>query len=177
MKKANIILSVAVLGLTVVVVWLIATSPKQVKLGYIDIKTVFDDFNLKKELEKDLLKTKNQRDRLLDSLSNNLQVLAANLELKENPTQEEVFDFERRREHFITQKEQFQKENEELTAQYDQQILTQLNQYVKQYGEENGYNYIFGNEGNGLLMYAPEAENITEEVVEYLNNKYEGKTE
>lgn len=177
MKKTNIILSVAVLLLSTMVIFQWVAAPKPVKLGYIDIQAVFNEFNLKKELEKDLLTTKSRHDRVLDSLANSLQLLASKLELKENPAKEEIADFERKRQVFVAQKQQFEEQHRQLTEQYDQQIITQLNQYVKQYGQENGYSYIFGNDGNGTLMYAPEAENITGEVVQYLNNQYEGKTE
>lgn len=39
---------------------------------------------------------------------------------------------------------------------------------------KKGYRYIFGAEGSGVLMYADERNNITKEVIEYINARYKG---
>jgi len=62
-----------------------------------------------------------------------------------------------------------------LSAQYDKEILAQLNQYVRDFGAKNNYEYIFGNDGNGSLMYAQESNDLTRQVTEYINQKYAGK--
>ena len=53
-------------------------------------------------------------------------------------------------------------------------ISTQLNSYVKEFAEEYGYDYIMGATGGGNLWYIKPAKNITEDVLIYVNLKYEG---
>jgi outer membrane protein len=67
-----------------------------------------------------------------------------------------------------------EEDNQVQTKKYDEEIITQLNQYVQDYGKEMGYAYIYGNNGEGSLMYADDARVITREMIEYVNNRYKG---
>jgi outer membrane protein len=93
-------------------------------------------------------------------------------EKEKNP--ETVKLFEGKREEFMQKKTAFEEENAALSQQYDQEILTQLNQYVKDYGTKNNFSLLFGNDGNGSLMYGTDDLNRTKDVLEYVNNKYNG---
>ncbi len=61
------------------------------------------------------------------------------------------------------------------TSESLEQIWNQLNSYVQEYGQEHGYDYILGATGDGGIMYASEAKNLNEEVISYINDKYNGK--
>jgi outer membrane protein len=49
-----------------------------------------------------------------------------------------------------------------------------MSQYVIEFGKANGYRLIFGNDGNGSVMYGMEADNVTKEVTDFINKKYKG---
>ena len=51
-----------------------------------------------------------------------------------------------------------------------------LKSYVKDYGKENGYTYIFGDNDSGGMLYGSESLDITEEIIEGLNKKYPTET-
>ena len=53
--------------------------------------------------------------------------------------------------------------------------MTQLNEYIEDFGEENKLDYIFGANGTGTIMYGNESKDVTKEVVTYVNKKYVGK--
>ena len=78
------------------------------------------------------------------------------------------------RESYFARQEEFEEANSVLAEEYTAQVWTQLNEYIKAYGEEEGYRYIFGATGDGSLMYAEDAVNITEEVSSYVNEHYNG---
>ena len=63
---------------------------------------------------------------------------------------------------------------QELTEKYTVDLWQQINGYVDDYGKEKGYDFIFGATGNGSLMYAREAYDITDEIIDYINLRYEG---
>ncbi len=65
---------------------------------------------------------------------------------------------------------QIQEEDQKMT----QTVVNDINSYVKEYGKENGYPIIFGAGGNGNIMYAADASDLTEEVLEGLNEQYDG---
>ena len=153
---------------------LIYKSNNESKTAYIDLQKTFKEFELKKELEAQLIKVKNQRQGILDSLEFELKVLSKELQSQKNADKNKIAIFQTKREEFIAKKESFIEENENLSAQYDSQIFRQMNQYVKDFGVENGYSYIFGSDGAGALMYAKESEEVTKEVIEFINERYKG---
>jgi len=68
----------------------------------------------------------------------------------------------------------FEEELIEVSQEYDQQIWERLNGFVKTYAEEKGYDIIIGASGDGNLMYANEKLDITDQLIEYCNQKYNG---
>ena len=145
------------------------------KTGYILIGDVFSKFQMKKDLEKKYEEVKNQRQRILDSLAIQLRVFSNDLKNQKTISAQEEERYNYLRQDYIQKKQQFDEDNKQMTGQYDKQILTQLNQYVREYGKQNGYQYIFGSDGNGSLMYAEQQNDISKPVIEFINNKYNGK--
>jgi outer membrane protein len=148
------------------------------KTAYIDIKKVFNGFQMKSELEQKYKGTEKERSKILDSLAFNLKVMSKHLnELetqKKTLAKEEINQFEYTREKYLKLKEQFGQDNAVLSQKYDDQILAQLTQYIMEYGKQNNYDIILGADGNGSLMYSKEAHDISEEVIIFINNKYKG---
>lgn len=61
-----------------------------------------------------------------------------------------------------------------LTEDYNAQIWTQLNQYIKEFGKSKDLDLMLGANGNGSILYANEAYDLTEECILYVNNKFSG---
>jgi outer membrane protein len=72
-------------------------------------------------------------------------------------------------------KQQFDDDNQDMSKQYTEEIMKQLNEYVRDYGKANGYTYILGAQGSGSIMSADDKNDITTTVLEYVNEKYKGK--
>jgi len=147
------------------------------KMAYIDIKKVFDGFQMKADLEIKYKEIEKNRNKILDSLAFNLKIMSKHFNEAENRssiTKSEAQQFEYRREEYVKLRDQYREENAALSQKYDHQILTRLTQYMIEYGKKHHYNMIFGADGNGTLMYANEANNISEDVIVYINNNYKG---
>jgi outer membrane protein len=170
-KKITLLFSAFLICTVALVIYQIKSQPKT---GYVLIQDLYNGFEMKKEMEKKYKITKDARDKILDSLSFELKMIANQIQSEEEKNKETIKKFEIKREEYFQKKQAFEEDNEMLTKKYDQEILTQLNQYVKDYSSAQGYTYVFGNDGNGSLMYGNEDNNITKEVVEYINNKYKG---
>lgn len=145
------------------------------KLAFINTKLVFEEFKLKKELSKKFENETAYTKRFLDSVGFKLQTRAKYLELNKNAKQEEIAVFLDEKETYLARLEMFSKEKNQLSSKYDEQILKQMNQYILDFGKENDYTYIFGSEGTGNIMYAKESEDISKQIIEYINKKYDGK--
>jgi len=75
-----------------------------------------------------------------------------------------------------------QKEDEVLSEmksyfskEVSQQIWDRLNVYIDEYGELKGFKIILGTQGGGNIMYADDVVDLTDEMLEYTNTKYEGE--
>ncbi|MEM6524579.1 MAG: OmpH family outer membrane protein [Bacteroidota bacterium] len=60
-------------------------------------------------------------------------------------------------------------------GQMTSQVLEQINAYLKTYGEQNNYRVILAATEYGNVAYAADGLDITEEVLEGLNNEYGGQ--
>ena len=52
---------------------------------------------------------------------------------------------------------------------FDETIWKEINAKVTEYGKEKGIDFILGAKGDGTIMYANEAKEITKEIIEYIN--------
>ncbi len=175
MGRITIIIAVVALGLGISV-WIYVLQHKP-KTAYVQLGKLYENFNMKKELEKKYEKISMSRKNILDSLEINLRSLSGQIELlKENDParKSKIQDFELLRQDYLMKKKNFSEDTERTSQQYDEEIWKQLNQYVNDYGKENEYTYIYGAQGNGSLMYGSEKEDITGQVNEYVNHKYKG---
>lgn len=142
------------------------------KTGYIILQQVFDNFEFKKESQKKFDQVKAVRKKILDSMVLDLTVLVKKIEAK-TANKEEQSLFERYKLGYEQKLREFDEDTRAMTSQYDKEIITQLNQYVKDFGKEHHYDIIFGNT-DGSLMYGDDKLNITTEVTQYINDKYKG---
>lgn len=71
------------------------------------------------------------------------------------------------------QQERMQLDEQQVSEQYTVDIWKRINAYMKEFGKENGYRIVFGATGDGTIMYAEDALNVTEEAVEFINSRYQ----
>ena len=170
-KLKNI--SIYLLPLLAIVFSIAWSSYKSVKIGYVNTALLYDGFKLKKELETKYKSVEVTRQNLLDSIKFKIQHLSIKgNDLTDN---DKITINELQRSYLIKEKE-FDRDNELTAAQYSDQIWKQINQFMSDYGKENNYDYIFGATGQGNIMFAKESNDISKEVIEYINQKYSGGT-
>jgi len=148
---------------------------KQDNIVYVNVQQVYDEFQLKKELESKLTNVQQARKTMLDSLELSLKVLSGKIENSLQRDAERENNFIVLREEYVLKKNQFDEDNALMTRQYSEQIMKQLNEYTQEYGKQNGYTYILGAEGSGSVMYASEKRDITKDVLDYINRRYKGE--
>jgi outer membrane protein len=60
------------------------------------------------------------------------------------------------------------KEDKEVTAK----VFSEVNDFLKKYGEDHGYEYIMGATTMGNIVFAKKVHDITDEVLKKLNQEY-----
>lgn len=163
-----IIAAAAILGLT-------AMDTGRSGIAYINTAEVYNEFTLKKELETKLNDVQTRRKTILDSMKISLQGLTMRMEQQTKLSEKEMNEFNQIRQQYMRTEQEFDEDNQALANQYSEQIWKQLNQYISDFGKEHNYKYILGTNGEGVVMYADESENITSQVKEYVNSRYGGK--
>ena len=154
-------------------IFLLRALIEQPKTAYIHAARVFAEFNGKMELESKLKNEQNKQQLMLDSLKLDVQVLKT--KYTENKSPEPTVKLIKQKEFQVYELEgKLLQQQEVVSAQYTEEIWQQINQYIIEYGQKNGYDYIFGANGAGSLMYGSKAYDITEDIIKHLNTRYEG---
>lgn len=161
----NKVITYLSLVLSVLALFFSVYSSREKKTGYVLLNDVYEKFELSKELNGKFEALQNKRNTLLDSIRYNVSV-AERQKLKELDYYKQMYDYKA---------SEFEKSNLQVREQFDEQVWKQVNQYMLEYGKEKGYAYIYGATGNGSLMYGAATENITDEVIAFVNAKYKGK--
>lgn len=55
-------------------------------------------------------------------------------------------------------------------------LVKDVKKFIKDYGKEKGYNYIYGTGDAASVLYAKEEYDITKEIIKLLNDKYKAKS-
>jgi len=177
MKGKVLLVFVSVIVSTIICLtcmFLFSDSALNKKIAWININKVYSEFTLKKELETKFNATQAARKKITDSLELELRILSKQIQQEGEKAKDKVSLFEAKRGFYLNKKNEFDSDNEQTKKNFNEQILKQITQYVKDYGKEKGYTMVFGAEGSGAIMYAKDAIEITEETIIYLNQKYAG---
>lgn len=150
-------------------------NSNKTKVAFIKSVELYNEFELKKELEIKLATVKNQRKSILDSLMLQLKMASTQLEYNKGKEDKEIKLFQIQKQDYLYKEKQFDEDNQRLAEQYSQQIWKQINQYVSDFGKENNYSFIYGASGNGAIMFAQDKYDVTKELTAYINEKYKGE--
>lgn len=152
--------------------WINSISSKYV---YIELTDIYTEFSLTKKLQTELQGIEMMRKNQIDSLNLSLRLLERKLRSVKSITRDQILEFESSKGYILEKQKEFEEANIALKEKFDDQIWNQINSLIKQYGQENDFEYIFGLNGTGNIMYSKDALNVTQSAIEYINSKYSGK--
>lgn len=148
----------------------------QHKTVYVEMGKIYEEFNLTKELNKELEKVLKARKLITDSLFEAFRRNTQEVKYKEKKSMEDIQKLAKLEEDYLYKKDLFEKDNQKVTTEYNNKIWNQLNQYLQDYGQTNELNFIFGANGQGNIMYGETSRNLTREVISYVNDRYNDQT-
>ena len=155
------------------------TTPK-LKIAYVDIDTLLTSYDLWIELNEEMIrKEENVRVTLNEKMSN----LQADYEEFERKLNNNAFATRERAESEQNRILKKRQELEELQERLSNELAIEnnknnmlfrdsINAYVKEYNKTKGYNVILSRLGDNIL-YIDYAMNITQEIIDGLNARYE----
>lgn len=151
-------------------------SSENSTVGVVDLPSLYASFDYQKELNDQFLLVEESVKNEKDSLNKAIQTIE--LSLAQSPEYSEVDRsvlFDRAYTNYLSEQEYLDYYKDSIATDFSTKVWKQLNSYVEEYGAENDYDVIIGMQGNGNVMYAKEGVNITDDVIVYANNKYNGK--
>ncbi|MBL4706129.1 MAG: OmpH family outer membrane protein [Flavobacteriales bacterium] len=174
-KGGRILLWVLVLGIGVLSVlnYLNRPEDKQEKVAYVDLTKVFNEFEMKKELQGKLEGEIGEKKQVLDSLVFKLSIAKSNAEMP-GAAEEVRWKYQQMQNYFFQEKKAYEGYSIAQTHNYDEQILKQMGQYISDYGDEKGFKLILGKNESGNVLYGDDPSDITEELIISINAKYQG---
>jgi len=166
MKK--IILSLAIVGFM--------SSCNQEKTAYVDNTVLIQDYYKMKSTEARFEKKSKALSDELDSIAGEFQKEVEEFQDKMGRMSNQ--QREQRQNELIQKQQRLQQRQQQqsqiLRQESDQAVdslITEVKEFVGNYGKEKGYSYIFGSNESANIMYAKEGLDITEEILEQLNSK------
>ena len=168
-------------GFIIVLALIMFSCQEQQKIGFIDNGKVINEYQEKIDIEekykgKDELFTKRT-----DSISQAFQLEAQEFQLKSKQMSakkaQEKYDELGQKQQLLQQQLQF--EQQQLQQAFSTEIdsaIVKVKDFVKDYGAKNGYTYILGtSEASSSVMYGQEANDLTQIVIDALNEAYKTK--
>lgn len=144
------------------------------KTAYVDTTKLIREYSEMKDVESKFTAKSEKIKQQLDSAAQGFQQEV----LKYQENMATLSDAERQAtESKLMQKNQMlQQQQQMISGQLREEsdavidsLVTKVKDYVKAYGEEHDYTYIFGSNESASIMYAEEGLDITEEILKELN--------
>lgn len=158
---------------------LMAASCQQTgKIGYVDNSQLINEYQEKKDIEERLNTKIAAFQKRTDSLRKIFQLDVNEAEIKARSMSQaniqKLSQELQERESILSQRVQLEQQQitQESRAQNDS-LIKKIRDFVKDYGEKNGYSYILGSNEGGSVMYGKGENDLTQTILDLLNQAYE----
>lgn len=160
--------------------YFIYSQNNDTKIAYIRSVYLVENYEGTKEAYADYQRKVMEWQANADTLKKSYQAQFASY--KEGESSLSKMELERAQKKLLLERDKVQQYQQaiEIKSQEEDQKITeglfkQIDAYVKEYAEQNGYDLIIGVGTDGNLLYGGESYDITEEVLDAINRNYNGK--
>lgn len=144
-----------------------------VKIGYVDLAKVFDQYQWTVDADKDLEQRSGGKQTERDNKVDEIKGMREELELASKTAREEKQDVIDQK---IKDLKEFDREvTTDLRKERDvhvREILKEINDAVQEYGKANGYTLIIHER---VLLYGQETLDVSDDIIKILNERYQSK--
>lgn len=134
------------------------------KMVVVDAVKLFDQFNLKKELEAKAKVKLETMGKQVDSFENKLKMAKATKDEEELKKLAYSYEY---------MKQQLESEYKQSNLDINDQVWKRLNPLVYDFGKNKGLHLIIGANGMGNVLYDDEYYDVTNDLIKYVNKRYE----
>jgi outer membrane protein len=173
MKKALLIIAVSVS--------LIACNKtaevKEVKTAYVDTSVLMKDYTEAKDLEAKYKTKAEEKGRQLQAEINRFKQEAASFQSQAQANgqawaQQRGAELQKKEQQLGYAQQALSQELQQESGKEMDSLVSGVKKFIKAYGKEKGYSYIYGTGDAATVLYAEEKYDITKVILKELNDKY-----
>ena len=168
------------IGIAAVAILMVSCNEQ--KTAYVDTTVLIKEYKEMKDVEAQFTSKSDSVRKQLDSAAQSFQQEVQAYQSQMNSMSETD---RKAKEQELMQKQQMLQQQQQMVGNKLREqsntvmdsIVTKIKDYVKDYGKENNYTYIFGSNESANIMYAEEGLDITQDILSELNEGYNGAEE
>ncbi|MFE3872355.1 OmpH family outer membrane protein [Flavobacterium sp. ZS1P70] len=177
-KKALLIIA---LSITVLSCNKPATAVKEVKTAYVDTSVLMKEYTEAKDLEAKYKAKSEEKGRQLDAEIARFKQEAAGFQAQAQANgqawaQQKGAELQKREQQLGAAQQQLAQELQQESGKEMDSLVSGVKKFIKTYGKEKGYSYIYGTGDAASILYAEDKYDITKEIIKELNDKYKSAT-
>lgn len=150
---------------------------KEVKTAYVDTAKLFEEYTEAKDIQ---AKFKSKSDEMSRELQQEMSRFKQDADYFQKNAQANGQEWAQKNGAALRQRqEKLQMAEQGLARQLQQEMgvesdsmISNVKKFIKTYGKEKGYTYIYGTNESGSILYAEDKFDITKEITKLLNDKY-----
>lgn len=155
----------------------LAFGCQQSKFGFVDNVELMDAYQEKVDVEERYKVKLDVLNKKRDSISQAFQLEAQEFQNRaknlSSATAQKEYDLLQQRGQFMAQQLQLEEQQLQLLGQAQMDsVVDRVKEEIRAYGKANSYSYIFGAGEGGSVLYGQEADDLTDAIIEILNEKY-----
>lgn len=159
---------------------LLFASCTQSKIGYVDVEEIMKEYDATKDVEAALKAEQENVGKSLDSLSANFQAKVQDFykkaqRMSAKSRQAKEAELQQEQQALQLKGQQAQQALQQKSQDEIEKLTKKLDKAVAEYAKTNKFTMILGTQGNGTVMYGEDQTNLTETILDVLNEAYESK--
>lgn len=180
-KKVLVIIALAI---SIVACNKPAEEVKEVKTAYVDTSELMKEYTEAKDLEAKYKTKAEEKGRQLDAEIARFKQEAAGFQAQAQANgqawaQQKGAELQKREQQLGYAQQALSQELQQESGKEMDSLVSGVKKFIKSYGKEKGYAYIYGTGDAASILYAEDKFDITKEIIKALNDKYKAaaKTE
>jgi outer membrane protein len=150
---------------------------KEVKTAYVDTSELMKEYTEAKDLEAKYKAQADEKGRQLEAEINRFKQEAANFQSQAQANgqawaQQKGAELQKREQQLGYAQQQLSQQLQQESGKEMDSLVSGVKKFIKSYGKEKGYSYIFGTGDVASVLYAEDKYDITKELIKALNEKY-----
>jgi outer membrane protein len=154
---------------------------KEVKTAYVDTSKLMSEYTEAKDLQAKYKTKAAEKGRLLEAEINRFKQEASNFQAQAQANgqawaQQKGAELQKREQQLSYAQQQLSQELQQESGKENDSMVAGVKKFIKAYGKQKGYSYIFGTGDIASILYAEEKYDITKELITALNDKYKASS-